>query len=177
MNPTTEKGRPSEAQTTPAAPLMSAGVASPRRALANAIVCSATAWAPRTSCDAPRRQRSPIGSEHDVWVEDRDQGPEVALAGGGEEGVDDLSLAAEVGVREWGRSLDPAAGAARELPGRGRGALDDRRDLIEGHGEHVMEDEREPLGGSQGVEHDEQRQPDRVGEQRLMLGVDVRPRG
>jgi hypothetical protein len=79
----------------------------------------------------------------------------------------------EVGVGERGRCLHPAAGAARELPRRGWGALDDRRDLIEWHGEDVVEDEGEPLGGSERVEDDEQRQPDRVGEQRLLLGVDA----
>jgi hypothetical protein len=36
-----------------------------------------------------------------------------------------------------------------------------------------VEDEREPLRRSQRVEDDEQRQPDRVGEQRLVLGIDA----
>ena len=32
-----------------------------------------------------------------------------------------------------------------------------------------MQHEREPLGGGEGLEHDEQREPDRVGQQRLTL--------
>ena len=61
--------------------------------------------------------------------------------------------------------------AARQLPRRLRGALEDRRDVVEGHGEHVVQHEGQPLGGAQRVEHDEHREPDRVGEQRLLLGV------
>ena len=34
-----------------------------------------------------------------------------------------------------------------------------------------MQDEREPLGGRERVEHDEQREADRIGEQRLLLGI------
>jgi hypothetical protein len=34
-----------------------------------------------------------------------------------------------------------------------------------------VQDERQPLGGGQGLEHDLQREPDRVGQQRLILGA------
>jgi hypothetical protein len=51
------------------------------------------------------------------------------------------------------------------------GAADYPRDLVERHGEHVVEHEREPLGGSQRLEHDEQRHADRVGKEGLVLGV------
>ncbi len=34
-----------------------------------------------------------------------------------------------------------------------------------------MQDEGEALGGGQGVEHDQQRQPDRIGEEGFLLGV------
>ena len=63
----------------------------------------------------------------------------------------------------------PARGAraARELPRRGRRATDDRRDLVERHREHVVQHEREPLGRRQRLEHDQQREADRVGEHRL----------
>ena len=45
------------------------------------------------------------------------------------------------------------------------------RDLVERDAEHVMQDEREPLGGRERVEDDHQRHPDAVGEQRLVLGI------
>ena len=68
-------------------------------------------------------------------------------------------------------ALDAAAGAAGELARRLGRAVDDRRDLVEGHGEDVVQDEREPLGRRQRLEHDEQRQADRVRQQRLVLRV------
>jgi hypothetical protein len=52
--------------------------------------------------------------------------------------------------------VDAAAGAAGELAGRGRGAFDDGGDLVERHGEHVVQHEREPFGGCERAEHDEQ---------------------
>ena len=64
--------------------------------------------------------------------------------------------------------------AARELTSRGRRASDDRGDLLERHPEHVVQDEGEALGRCQRLEHDEQREPDRVGQQRLVVRVAVR---
>jgi hypothetical protein len=43
-------------------------------------------------------------------------------------------------------------------------------DLVEGQIEHVVQDEREPLSGSERVKHNQQREADRVGQQRLGLG-------
>ena len=48
-------------------------------------------------------------------------------------------------------------------------AAHDRRDLLERHGEQVVQHEREPLGRRERVQHDQQRQPDRVGQHRLVL--------
>ena len=63
------------------------------------------------------------------------------------------------------------AGAAGQLPrGVGR-APHDGSDLIEGHGEHVVQHEGQPLGGSQGLQHHQQRETDRVGQERFLLGV------
>ena len=41
-----------------------------------------------------------------------------------------------------------------------------------GHREHVVQHEREPLGGRERLEHHEQRETDRVGQQRFVLGVE-----
>jgi hypothetical protein len=64
-------------------------------------------------------------------------------------------LLSEVAVGNRRCSLHAAAGAAGELAGRGRGAPHDRGDLVEGNGEHIVQHEREPLGGVQRVQHDE----------------------
>ena len=45
------------------------------------------------------------------------------------------------------------------------------RDLVEGDGEHVVQHEGEPLGGRQCFEYHEQRETDRVGQERFLLGV------
>jgi hypothetical protein len=50
-------------------------------------------------------------------------------------------------------------------------AVEDGADLVEGNREHVVEDVGEPLCRRQRLEHDEQREADGVGEQRLVLGV------
>jgi hypothetical protein len=55
----------------------------------------------RRTADLPRcvrRQGGAVGSEHDVRVEHRDKRVEVSIARGGEEGVDDFSLAGEIQV-------------------------------------------------------------------------------
>ena len=114
-----------------------------------------------------------VGSEDDVRVEHREKRIEVTAPRGGEEGVDDFSLTGEIAVGHRGRSLHSAAGAARELPCRGRGASHDRSDLVERQVEQVVQHERDPLGGSQRFEHNEQRQSDRVGQERFVLGVDA----
>ena len=66
----------------------------------------------------------------------------------------------------------PPAGPAGQLARGGGRAADDRRDLVERKVEHVVQDEGQTLGRRQGVEHDQQRQPDRVGEQRLVRRID-----
>lgn len=55
--------------------------------------------------------------------------------------------------------------------GGGGGAVHDPRDLVEGDGEHVVEDEGEPLGGSQGLQDDEQGETDGLGDLRRVFGV------
>jgi hypothetical protein len=75
----------------------------------------------------------------------------------GDERVDHASLDREIDLGR-GRTLDAPTRSARELArGRGRSA-DDRRDLVERDREHIVKHEREPLGGVELVEHDQQRE-------------------
>ncbi len=62
-------------------------------------------------------------------------------------------------------------GPARQLARGDRRAADDRGDLVEGQGEHVVQHEGEPLGGGELFEHHEQREADGIGQERLVLGV------
>jgi len=44
------------------------------------------------------------------------------------------------------------------------GSEHDGSDLVEGDGEHIVQHERDPLGGSQRLEHHEQGETDRGGQ-------------
>ena len=118
--------------------------------------------------------RRGVGLQDDLRVEQLEQCTEVASARGGQECVDDLAAALEAGLGGHIGALDPAPRPARQLPGRNLRAADDRSDVFERHREHVMQHKRHPLGGAQGLEHDEQRQADRVGHHRFMLRVRCR---
>jgi hypothetical protein len=72
-----------------------------------------------------------------------------------------------------GHSVDAAASTARELPRRRRRPADDRRDLIERHGEDVVEHEGDTLGRRQRVEDDEHRQPHGIAQQGFLLGIEA----
>ena len=108
-------------------------------------------------------------AEDHIGVEDGDQPLEVAVARRREEGVDQLTLLVEARLGVQRRALHTAASSARELTrGVGR-AVEDGGDLVEWDAEHVVEHEGEPLARRQRLEHDEQRQADRVCDQHLVL--------
>jgi hypothetical protein len=117
-----------------------------------------------------RRHGTAVGSDHNLWIENRQKCVEVTAARGSEESIDNFSLTGEIGIGSLGRSSHSAARAARELPCRGWGAPHDGSDLVEGHGEHVVQHEREPLGRTQRFEHQEQRETNRVGQQSFVRG-------
>jgi hypothetical protein len=67
--------------------------------------------------------------------------------------------------------VDSTPRPAGQLLGRIRRASQDGSDLVERDGEHVVQHEGESLGRRQLLEHDEQGQPDGVGQHGLLLGV------
>ena len=121
------------------------------------------------------RTRHPaVGAQHDLRVEDGQEAFEVTGARSRQERVDDGPLAIEIDVGD-GRALDASTGTARELPRRRRRSADDRCDLVEWHGEDVVQHEGDTLGGRQRIEHDEHREPDRIAKQGFLLGIDALP--
>jgi hypothetical protein len=115
--------------------------------------------------------RGRVRSDDDVGVEQAEERLEVAGLGRGDEGVHELPLTRERDVR--GRragTANPLPGAAGELPRGGRRPFHDRGDVPEREPERIVEDECEALQRRQPVEDDEQRQSDRIGEERLSLG-------
>jgi hypothetical protein len=91
---------------------------------------------------------------------------------GREERVDQLGLPETGRLATCLLSPDATARATCELAGCRRAASHDRRDLLERHAEHVVQHERDALCWRERGEHDQQRESDRVGEQRLVLGSD-----
>lgn len=71
------------------------------------------------------------------------------------------------------RTGHPAPGPAGELPSGDGCAVEDPSDLVERHGEQIVQHECEPLGRCQRVKHDEQRTADGVGQYRVALRVAV----
>ena len=119
------------------------------------------------------RERSAIGSQHDVWIEHGDQALEVAVAGRRQKGVEHPALLLPISVRRRRLTLDASPSTARKLPRRNRRTVHDRRDLLERHPEHVVKDKRQALGGLQFLEHNQEREADRVGEHGVRLQIPV----
>jgi hypothetical protein len=71
-------------------------------------------------------------------------------------------------------SAQPLPGTAGQLLGRGWRAVEHRGDFVERDREDVVQHERQPLGRRQRVQHHQQRNADRVGQQRMLLRVVVR---
>lgn len=69
------------------------------------------------------------------------------------------------------RTMHTTARAARQLPGGRGGAVHDPGDLVERHGEHVVQHERDAFRRSQHVEDDQQRGSDRVGQHSLLFRI------
>ena len=160
VKPNTTRGSPRWAQTSPAAlhtprPPGQKYPTSPRRE---------PRPTPRPARPRHRPAAPPPGRA-------RHQRAEVTAARGGQEGVDHLPLPGQIGVGGRGRSLHAAAGAAGQLACRARGTPDDGPDLVEGQVEHVVQHERDPLGGGQRLQDHQQREADRIGEQHLLLGA------
>jgi hypothetical protein len=81
-------------------------------------------------------------------------------------------LLGDVGIEILVGALDAAAGTARELPRRRRRASHDRRDVVEGQVEHIVQDERDPLGRRERLKHHQQRETDRVRHLNFLLGIE-----
>jgi hypothetical protein len=108
-------------------------------------------------------------------IEYGDERVEVAFPGGCEERFDDLPLGVQVGVGHGGRTTDAAAGTARQLPRRLWRALHDRAISSNGTANMSCRTNASRSAGS-AFRARQERQADRVGEQRLVLGI-VPPAG
>ncbi len=111
-----------------------------------------------------------VDPQFDLGVENLQERVEVAVACRGEERFDHRLLSSEVGVG-FRRAAHAPSCSTGELLSRSFRTLEDTCDFREGHAEDVVEYKSEPLGGAQRVEHHLERQPDRVGDQDLLVGA------
>ncbi len=158
----TAAGRPSTyaAWAAAARPLNTSATAS------RPCMTGSSAGRPEVTSGRGGAHRERVRSQLDVGVEHREKALEAALPGGLEEGVDDLALAAAVGLGLAAADLAPGAGG--ELAGVGRAGVDDRRHLVEGNPEEVVQHEGQPLGRAELVEHHQQGGAHGVGRDRLL---------
>src|SRR5262249_45547136 len=84
-----------------------------------------------------------IKADNDIRIEHGDQAFDIAATQGSEERIRQLTLPFQIGVPFRRGSLNPATGAAGELPGGDGGAPDDRCDFFKGQTERVMQHERQ----------------------------------
>src|SRR5215213_2324349 len=115
-----------------------------------AFALRATFSAPRTSTMVPLPQSSRTTMSGSSTARRASKSP----SRGGEEGFNDFLLCGHVGVGGRVRTADAAAGVAGELARRVGRALEDGADLVEGDGEHVVEDKGQSFGRGQRLEHD-----------------------
>ena len=120
---------------------------------------------------ARRASPATVRGHDDVRVEDAQESLEIAGPRCGNEGVNHLPLHGQIGIG-LGR-LGPHASSrpTGQLPRCGRCPIDDDRDLVEANAEDIVEHERQSLGRRQRLEHDQQRDADRVGHDGVGFGV------
>ena len=171
---------PRGARINPTDPLMSAGWTnrSPRESAMN---CFAHVEAPLSSRALPASaagasmRAAAIDANDGVRIEHGEEALEVACARRPQKRLHHFALTSPAGVRWRWRAAHAPARAARELLCRGRRPSHDGTDLVERHGEQIMQDERKAFGGRQRVEHDQQRHADRVREHRFAFGIGAFP--
>ena len=117
------------------------------------------------------RTRHPaVGAQHDVRIEDgekRSKSParEAARKASTTAHWPSRSTSGTGAPWTWRRAR------LASLPGGRRRSTNDRGDLFEWHGEDVVQHEGDPFGRRQGVEDNDQCEPDGIAQQGFLLGI------
>jgi hypothetical protein len=170
VKPSTENGCPLRKETTPAAPLTSAGrTTKPSREKTSA--CSATARAPRTNLDAPALGAA-IGSEHDLRIEDGEKRFEIPAVRAAKKAsttsrcrLRSMSGTGTAPCTRLRARLASCLAAVADRPTMGAISSNDTANI-------VVEDESKTFGGIESFKYHEQSKPNRVSQQHCMLRVD-----
>ncbi|HYM34511.1 MAG TPA: hypothetical protein VET48_03890 [Steroidobacteraceae bacterium] len=115
--------------------------------------------------------RGRVCSQHNVGVKDGEQRGEVTTARCSEKRRNDFALSRPVCFRLSRRDLNSSAPTTRELSSSRRRAANYRCNLIERDIKHVMQHECDSLGRRQGLEHNQHRSTNGVGDQPLVLQI------
>jgi len=94
-------------------------------------------------------------AEHHLWVEYREQRIEVTASRRSKKSSDHCALGGRIGVLRHCSSSHQAARVVRDLPGRWDFPVQNGSNLLEGHGEDVVQHEGKALGGRVCVENHE----------------------
>jgi ABC-2 type transport system ATP-binding protein len=97
-----------------------------------------------------------VDPEDDIGVEHRHERIEVALARCREKGIHELALLRQVNIAGRCRTANASSRTAGELTRVRRRRPDDWCDLVERHGEHVVQDERQPFCWGERIQDDQQ---------------------
>jgi hypothetical protein len=112
-----------------------------------------------------------VRAQNHVRVEDLQETPEVRATCGAEEGIDQFRVGDPIRRAIGAPSLHPSTGAAGQLASSRRCPTENRCDLVERDCEHVVQDECHPLGRGKQLQHDQHGGADRIGQDRLLFGV------
>lgn len=111
-----------------------------------------------------RDDAAAVGPGDDIGREDREHLAEVPAEAGLPELLDDLALLGRLGGEAGAAGPDVFAGPVGALADARPGLPDDLRDLGVGVSEHLAEHEDRALGGGQGLQYDQDRHGDGVGQ-------------
>ena len=109
---------------------------------------------------SPERQRCGVAAQHDIRIEQLDERGKVAKSRRRKERLNEPGLLDPIcSVIGFG-VLSTSSRPARQLARRRGVAPDDRRDVLKGDREHVVQHERDAFGRGEAVEHDQQCEAD-----------------
>ena len=155
--------RPPSTNTVAGCPLRTTACGTPSTFFAT---CSRNreAWKGPTTGASPPGPCRPVGPDHDVLRQHRQEAREVTRRARHQEAVRELAAVFQVGVEALPPSFDVPAGPGAQLAARTRGCgRANPRDLLERIAEDVMQEIRRPLERPQLLEQHQERQRQAVG--------------
>src|SRR4051812_37449943 len=109
--------------------------------------------------------------QHNTRVKNLEKRLEITTAYSNKEGFNNFSLRAKISIGIQDGFSQFAANSARELPCSNRRTPCNGSYFLERYSAYVVQHKREPLAGSQGLEHDQKSKADPFGFQYFLFGI------